>query len=50
MHMIIAGILIQVGVKLAVQGWQEHPEIIDACMQKVGHTLFTVNRLNSKFG
>ena len=48
--MIITGILIEVGVKLAAQGWQEHPEIIDACMQKVWHTLFTVNRLNSKFG
>ena len=49
MHMIIAGILIEVGVKLTAQGWQEHLEIIDACIQKVGHTLFTVNRLNSKF-
>ena len=49
MHMIIAGILIEVGVKLTAQGWQEHLEIIDACIQKVGHTLFMVNRLNSKF-
>ena len=49
MHMIIAGILIEVDVKLTAWGWQEHLEIIDACMQKVGRTLFTVNILNSKF-
>ena len=42
MHMIIAGIPIEVGTKLTAWGWQEHPEIIDDCIQKVGHTLFTV--------
>ena len=44
--MIIAGIQIEVGT---ARGWQEHPEIIDACIQKVGHTLFMVNILISKF-
>ena len=47
--MIITDIQIEVAVLLPARGWQEHPEIIDACMQKVGHTLFMVNRLNSKF-
>ena len=42
MHMIIAGIQIEVGAKLKAWGWQEHPEIINECIQKVGHTLFTV--------
>ena len=42
MHMIIAGIRIEVGAKLTAWGWQEHPEIIDDCIQKVGCTLFTV--------
>ena len=49
MHIIIADIRIEVGVKLPAHGWQEHPEIIDSCLQKVGRTIFTVNRLNSKF-
>ena len=49
MHMIIAGILIEVGVKLTARGWQEHLEIINVCIQKVGRTLFMVNILNSKF-
>ena len=40
--MIIAGIRIEVGAKLTAQGWQEHPEIIDECIQKVGRTLFMV--------
>ena len=42
MHMIIAGMRIEVGAKLTAQGWQEHLEIIDDCIQKVGRTLFTV--------
>ena len=42
MHMIIAGIRIEVGAKLTARGWQEHPEIINDCIQKVGRTLFTV--------
>ena len=49
MHIIIADIRIEIGVKLPARGWQEHPEIIDSCLQKVGRTIFTVNRLNSKF-
>ena len=49
MHMIITDMKIEVAVLLRAQGWQEHPEIIDACMQKVGRTLFTVKTLNSKF-
>ena len=40
--MVIAGIQIEVGAKLTAQGWQKHHEIIDDCIQKVGHTLFTV--------
>ena len=40
--MIIAGIQIEVGAKLTAQGWQEHPEIIDDCIQKVERTLFMV--------
>ena len=40
--MIIAGIQIEVGAKLIARGWQEHSEIIDDCIQKVRHTLFTV--------
>ena len=42
MHMIIAGIRIEVGAKLTAWAWQEHPQIVDDCIQKVGHTLFTV--------
>ena len=41
MYIIIAGIRIEVGAKLTARGWQEHPEIIDDCIQKVGRTLFT---------
>ena len=46
MHMIIAGIQIEVGVKLPAHGWQEHLEIIDVSLQKVG---CTVNIVTSKF-
>ena len=49
MDMIIAGIQIQVGVKLPARGWQEHLEIIDVCLQKVGGSLFTVNIMTRKF-
>ena len=43
MHIIIADIRIEVGVKLPARGWQEYPEIIDSCLQKVGRTIFMVN-------
>ena len=36
MHMIITDIQIEVAVKLLAWGWQEHLEIINACMQKSG--------------